>query len=72
MIKVVVWNEYAHEKLDEKVSKIYPNGIHNAIAEFLGKNDDIEVTTATLDDENCGITKEVLDNTDVLIWGGHL
>ena len=72
MIRVVVWNEYAHEKIDENVSRVYPNGIHKAIAEFLGKNEDIEVTTATLDDENCGITDELLENTDVMIWWGHI
>ena len=72
MIRVVVWNEYAHEKFDEKVSAIYPNGIHAAIAEFLGKNEDIEVTTATLDDENCGITDELLEKTDVMLWWGHI
>lgn len=71
MIRVTVWNEYAHEKTEEKVREIYPNGIHNAIADFL-RSDEIEVRTATLDDENCGITDEVLDNTDVLIWWGHM
>jgi len=72
MIKVVVWNEYAHEKIDEKVREVYPDGIHKAIADFLGKNEDIEVTTATLDDENCGITDELLENTDVMLWWGHI
>lgn len=71
MIRVTVWNEYAHERSDEKVKEIYPNGIHGAIADFL-KSDDIEVRCATLDDEECGLTKEVLDNTDVLLWWGHM
>ncbi|WP_264175735.1 hypothetical protein [Ructibacterium gallinarum] len=35
MIRVLVWNEYVHEKTEEAVKSIYPNGIHNAIAEFL-------------------------------------
>ena len=72
MIRVLVWNEFIHEKADSKVAAIYPDGIHGAIAEFLSANEDIEVKTATLDDENCGITKEVLANTDVLIWWGHV
>lgn len=70
MIKVTVWHEYAHEKIDENVRKIYPDGMHIAIKNFL--KDDFEVRTATLDDEECGLTKEVLDNTDVLIWWGHM
>ena len=49
MIRVTVWNEYAHEKTEQRVAEIYPNGIHNAIADFL-RCDDITVRTATLDD----------------------
>ncbi|MBQ9802469.1 MAG: ThuA domain-containing protein [Clostridia bacterium] len=70
MIRVLVWNEFKHEKEKEAVAAIYPNGIHRTIADFL-QCEDISVKTATLDDENCGITKEVLDETDVIIWWGH-
>ena len=72
MIRVLVWNEFMHEKTKETVKEIYPAGIHEAIAEFLGNEDDIEVKTAYLDQENCGITKEILDTTDVIIWWGHM
>ncbi len=71
MIRVTVWNENVHEREHENVKKIYPDGIHNAIAGFLGVEEDIEVRTATLDMENCGLTDEVIDNTDVMIWWGH-
>lgn len=71
MTRVLIWNEFFHEKTEEAVKKLYPSGIHNAIAEFL-KTDDIEIKTATLDDPDCGLTQEVLDNTDVLIWWGHM
>ncbi len=71
MIKVTVWNEYVHEQKNEEVAKIYPNGIHSAIAEFL-KCDDIEVRTATLQDPECGLTEEVINDTDVLLWWGHV
>lgn len=71
MIKVTVWNEFQHEKNSELVRKIYPNGIHNAVADFL-RSDDIIVRTATLDDPECGLTEEVLQDTDVLIWWGHM
>ncbi len=72
MIRVLVWNEFFHEKNEDKTKEIYPEGIHKAIAEFLSKDEKIEVKTATLDDDNCGITKEILDETDVLIWWGHM
>ena len=70
MIRVLVWNEFRHEKCNEKVRAIYPEGMHKVIGDFL-KSDDISVRLACLDDENCGITKEILDETDVIIWWGH-
>lgn len=69
-MNVLIWNENQHEKKDENVAKIYPEGIHGCLKSFL-ESDDINITTATLDDENCGITKEILENTDVLLWWGH-
>lgn len=71
MIKVTVWNEFIHERENETVKKIYPEGMHKTIADFL-QCDDITVRTATLLDEECGLTQEVIDDTDVLIWWGHV
>ncbi|MCD6287252.1 MAG: ThuA domain-containing protein [Anaerolineae bacterium] len=69
-IRVTVWNEFRHEKIDEKVRAVYPDGIHTAIASFLKGNFDVK--TATLDEPEHGLTDEVLANTDVLIWWGHM
>jgi trehalose utilization protein len=71
-IKVTVWNEYRHEKTDAEVAAIYPEGIHNAIANHLKTNEQLHVSTAVLDDPEHGLTDEVLQNTDVLLWWGHL
>ena len=71
MINVLVWNEYIHEKNQPEVAAIYPEGIHHRIGKYLEADNDISVKYATLDMENNGITKELLDDTDVLIWWGH-
>lgn len=71
MIKVTVWNENRHEQTNEKVREVYPEGIHGAIASFL-KEDNFEVRTATLDEPEHGLTEEVLNSTDVLVWWGHM
>lgn len=70
-IRVTVWNEYRHEKTDETVSAVYPDGIHMAIAGFLGKMEGFTALTATLDEPEHGLTDEVLASTDVLMWWGH-
>lgn len=71
MIKVTVWNEYKHEREYENIGKVYPEGIHGCIAGFLGKEGDIQVRTATFDMPEHGLTREVLDDTDVLIIWSH-
>lgn len=70
-MKVTVWNENQHEKEIPKILEMYPGGLHGYIAGFL-KSDDVEVGTATLDDPECGLTDEVLADTDVLVWWGHM
>lgn len=70
-IRVTIWNEFRHEQHWPEVAKIYPEGIHGAIAKGL-KNEDFTIRTATLDEPEHGLTTEVLDQTDVLIWWGHM
>jgi trehalose utilization protein len=70
-IRVTVWNEYRHEKSSEEIAKIYPKGMHEAIATHLSSQDGFEVRTATLDEPEHGLTDEVLAKTDVLTWWGH-
>ncbi len=76
MIKVTIFNEFKHEQEDPKIREVYPDGIHGALKEFL-ESDDVTVHTVVEYDENlelipnCGITEELLADTDVLIWWGH-
>ncbi len=70
-IKVTIWNEYRHER-DGEAKEFYPRGIHETIREFLAANADMEITTAVLDDPEQGLPEEILNNTDVLIWWGHM
>ena len=70
MIRVTIYNEFAHEKTDDTVKLIYPNGIHMALKEHI-EDDEITVKTVTLDNVN-DITDELLNNTDVMLWWGHM
>jgi trehalose utilization protein len=71
-IRVTVWNEFRHEISKEEVKAIYPQGIHTCIASFLNTQEDMQVRVATLDEPEHGLSQEVLDGTDVLIWWGHM
>ena len=73
-IRVTVWNEGVHEKTDPRIAAVYPDGIHGAIVAGLREKlpADSLIRTATLDDDEHGLTAEVLAQTDVLLWWGHL
>jgi trehalose utilization protein len=71
-IRVTVWNEARHEKQSSEIARVYPAGIHGAIAEYLRDQPGMAVRTATLDEPEHGLTAEVLANTDVLTWWGHM
>ena len=70
-INVTIWNEFRHEKNDEYVKSIYPNGMHAAIRDGLAFDGDLNIRLACLDDPDCGLPDDVLNSTDVLLWWGH-
>ncbi len=70
-LRVTVWNEFIHERRHEAIGKMYPEGIHGAIANYL-RSTGLVAQTATLDMPEHGLTDDVLNNTDVLIWWGHM
>ena len=71
MIRVTIFNEFYHERENERVRALYPNGIHETLRTGL-EDDEVVVRTVTLEDADCGLTAEVLAQTDVLIWWGHV
>ncbi|HZG86295.1 ThuA domain-containing protein [Paenibacillus sp.] len=71
MIRVTIWNEFIHERKNETVAAVYPAGIHEAIAQGIAAAD-VATRTATLDQPEHGLSDEVLNATDVLMWWGHV
>ncbi len=70
MVSVTVWNEFIEEQTNDEVASLYPDGIHEILASGL-RDRGHEVRTATLDEPDHGLTPEVLDDTDVLVWWEH-
>lgn len=71
-INVTIWNEFRHEKTDEGVKALYPNGLHAYIKSFLDGEADFNVKLCSLDEPGQELTDEILNSTDVLLWWGHL
>ncbi|GHV72352.1 trehalose utilization protein ThuA [Spirochaetia bacterium] len=70
-IQVTVWNEYRDDQMTGETAAIYPQGLHNAIADFLNRDPDIEAGTSVITDSEQGLSETILDKTDVLVWWGH-
>jgi trehalose utilization protein len=70
-IRTVVWGENIHDRENETVRSIYPEGMHAAIAAVLNADPGISASTATLEEPEHGLSAARLMETDVLTWWGH-
>lgn len=70
-LRVTIWNEGRHEQLHKEVQDVYPDRIDGAIAKGL-ETEDFELERVTLDDPEQGLPDALLDQTDVLLWWGHM
>jgi trehalose utilization protein len=66
-IRVVVWDEQQPAQ-----KEAYENFLGNWIARYLEGRPELAVKSVKLDDPGQGISDEVLDACDVLIWWGHV
>ena len=73
MINVIIYNEFVHEIKEEAVKAVYPEGIHTVIKSFLEKDSAIgSIRCATLADHREVLSQKNLDETDVMLWWGHM
>jgi trehalose utilization protein len=69
-VRVLIWDENPSHAPKE----LYPTSLRGAIAEGLQGLDtagELDVTVAHLDEPEQGVSDEILNNTDVLMWWGH-
>ncbi len=69
-VRALVWDEHPPHAPKE----VYPNSINGAVAEGLQRFGEgrIEARTAHLEEPEQGITERALEQTDVLLWWGHM
>lgn len=70
MIKVTIWDENLQEK-NEKMKAVYPDGIRSVLADALKDDELLEIRCVHAEMPEFGLTQEVLEQTDVLIWWAH-
>lgn len=73
MIRTLIWHEHRHELKNKLVASLYPNGMDGALADAFKGHKEFSVSQARLDDDpEHGLSQKRLDETDVLIWWGHV
>ena len=60
------------QKSAKAIKEVHPNGIHKTLKDLLSEEEDFQERTCTLEMPECGLTEEVLDDTDVLVWWAHV
>ncbi len=71
-MNITIFNEGRDEKRKPEVLKIYPDTIGGALKEIVEEMEDATLLTiGNLYDEECGLTEEILEKTDVLIYWSH-
>lgn len=65
-VRILVWDER-----QSKQKEAYENFLGNCIAGHLEKVPGFSVSSVCIDDPHQGLSEDVLDNIDVLIWWGH-
>ena len=66
-IRVVVWDEQQPQQ-----KPAYDNFLGNAIADYLSQQNGFKVTSVKMDDKQQGLPDDLLNDTDVLVWWGHV
>lgn len=66
-VRVLVWDEQQPVK-----KKVYENFPGNHIADGLKRHRALDVRSANLNQEDIGLSTESLENTDVLVFWGHV
>jgi trehalose utilization protein len=70
-IRALVWGENIHDRINEVVRGVYPDGMHETIARALRQDVGIVAETATMEQPEHGLPVARLAATDVLVWWGH-
>jgi trehalose utilization protein len=68
-INVLVWDEQQDVQVK---SGAYKNFLGNVVAEFLGKNDGMKVTSANIHEPDQGLSEQRIAAADVFVWWGHV
>ena len=66
-LNVLIWDEQQSEQ-----KEAYDKFIGEVIADHLDKNPKINTKSVSIDDSHYGLSDDLLDWSDIIIWWGHV
>lgn len=71
-MRITIYNEGRDERRKPEVLKLYPKEIGGVLKEIVQELDQVEVLKICSSfEEDCGLTEELLNETDVLVYWSH-
>lgn len=71
-MNITIFNEGRDEKRKPEVLSVYPKGIGGVLEEIIEELPLVQVLkVANLYEPECGLTEEILEKTDVLVYWSH-
>ncbi|WP_029505108.1 ThuA domain-containing protein [Lachnoclostridium phytofermentans] len=71
-MNITIFNEGRDERRKPEVLEVYPNGIGGVLRDIVLEMEETNLLTiGCLYDEECGLTEDILEKTDVLIYWSH-
>ena len=67
-VRVLIWDEQQPQQKQAYGDKF----LGETIAEYLGKQKGLAVTSVSISSPEQGLAKDILDKTDVIVWWGHV
>lgn len=71
-MNITIFNEGRDEKRKPEVLEVYPEGIGGVLKDIICEIPSVSIIKeASLYEEECGLTQDVLERTDVLVYWSH-
>ncbi|NLZ81462.1 MAG: hypothetical protein GX913_06665 [Clostridiales bacterium] len=71
-MKITIYNEGRDERRKPEVLELYPEEIGGVLREIIQEMNDVEILKICSSfEEECGLSEELLNETDVLVYWSH-
>ncbi len=71
-MRVTIFTEHNGSFETEEARIAYPEGMNECLKNFISTENEVKMIVHTKEDDGTALTEDILKETDVLVWWGHL